>query len=66
MELRVRIAVNHFAVAGYFKLAADQDHAEGQYVHANCLMNGSGVSVIRAQAAGSFKWAADPGSRDTQ
>jgi TPR repeat protein len=45
--------------ARYYKIAADQNHARGQYEYAVCLANGRGVPVDGIAAARYFKLAAD-------
>jgi TPR repeat protein len=48
-----------FEAAKYFKLAADQNHAVGQFNYGYCLSNGKGVEVDFVEAAKYYKLAAD-------
>jgi hypothetical protein len=50
---------NFSAAAKYFKLAADQNHARGQFNYGICLYNGDGVPNDLEGAAKYFKLAAD-------
>jgi TPR repeat protein len=47
------------SAARYFKLAADQNHAEAQFEYAVCLSEGLGVSVDLCAAAKYYKLSAD-------
>jgi TPR repeat protein len=47
------------AAAHYFKLSADQGHADAQSFYGCCLSNGDGVSMDKSAAAHYFKLSAD-------
>jgi TPR repeat protein len=45
--------------AGYFKFAADQNHAATQFHYALCLKDGGCIVKDEAEAAGHFKFTVD-------
>jgi TPR repeat protein len=60
------IGVDFGKAAHYFKLAADQGHADGQVNYGDCLFHGRGIAVDFGKAAHYFKLAADQGHADGQ
>jgi TPR repeat protein len=53
------VPIDLLGAARYFKLAADQNHAQGQCTYGFCLVNGHGVPSDLVEAAKYFKLAAD-------
>jgi TPR repeat protein len=58
--------IDYEAVAHYFKLAADQEHPEGQFCYGACLQYRTGISPDLRSAAHYFKLLADQGNADGQ
>jgi TPR repeat protein len=66
LEKGLGVPINLVAAAQHFKLAADQNHADGQNNYGFCLSNGRGVPIDLVAAAQYFKLAADQNHADGQ